>query len=133
MTLERIQPAGWPAPRGYANGMAGRGRILLVGGQIGWDAEGRFADGFVAQAAQALRNIVAVVAAAGGQPEHIGRLTWFVLDIAAYRDSLAALGPAYRDCLGRHYPAMSLVQVGALVEPEALLEIEATAIIPGFD
>jgi len=131
--LETIQPAGWPAPRGYANGMAGRGRVVLVGGQIGWDAEGHFAAGFVAQAAQALRNIVAVVAAAGGRPEHIGRLTWFVLDIGVYRESLTALGPAYRDCLGRHYPAMSLVQVSALVEPEALLEIEATAIVPGFD
>lgn len=87
----------------------------------------------MAQAAQALRNIVAVVAAAGGRPEHIGRLTLFVLDIGVYRASLAALGPAYRDCLGRHYPAMSLVQVGALVEAEALLEIEATAIVPGFD
>lgn len=133
MTLDIVQPAGWPAPRGYANGMAGRGRVVLVGGQIGWDEQGRFAAGFVAQAAQALRNIVAVVAAAGGRPEHIGRLTWFVLDIAEYRASLAALGPAYRDCLGRHYPAMSLVQVGALVEAEALLEIEATALIPDPD
>lgn len=126
-----LQPPGWPAPRGYANGMAGEGRVVLVGGQIGWDATGRFAEGFVAQAAQALRNIVAVVAVAGGRAEHIGRLTWFVLDIAEYRASLAALGPAYRDIMGRHYPAMSLVQVGALVERDALLEIEATAVVPG--
>jgi enamine deaminase RidA (YjgF/YER057c/UK114 family) len=128
--LTALNPPGWPVPRGYANGMAGRGRFVLVGGQIGWDAEGRFAEGFVAQAAQALRNILAVVREAGGGPEHLARLTWYVVDIAEYRASLQELGPAYRAVMGKHFPAMALVQVVALVEPAARLEIEATAILP---
>ena len=125
-----LQPPGWPKPRGYTNGMAGRGRTVLVGGQIGWDEQGRFPDGFVAQAQQALRNILAVLAEAGAGPQHIGRLTWYVVDMAEYRASLSELGPAYREVMGRHYPAMALVQVVALVEPEARVEIEATAIVP---
>ena len=130
MSLATLQPPGWPQPKGYANGMAGRGRTVLIGGQIGWDAEGRFAEGFIGQVEQALRNILAVLAEAGGGPEHIGRLAWYVTDLAEYRDSLRALGPAYRAVMGRHFPAMTLVQVLALVEPEARVEIEATAIIP---
>jgi len=128
--LTAIQPEGWPAPRGYSNGMAGHGRIVLVGGQIGWNAEGRFPDGFLAQVRQALANVVAVVRAAGGGPEHIGRLTWYVTDMAAYRAALKDLGPVYREAMGRHFPAMALVQVVSLVEPEAMVEIEATAILP---
>lgn len=128
--LTALQPPGWPAPRGYANGMVGRGRVVLVGGQIGWDAEGRFAQGFIAQTRQALSNILAVLREAGGGAEHIGRLTWYVVDIAEYRACLAELGPAYRAVMGKHFPAMALVQVVALVEPEARLEIEATALIP---
>nr|WP_242481809.1 RidA family protein [Paracraurococcus ruber] len=128
--MTRLQPPDWPAPKGYANGMLGRGRMVLVGGQVGWDAAGRFPAGFVAQTEQALRNILAVLAEAGAGPERIGRLTWYVTDIAEYRDSLAALGPVYRAVMGRHYPAMTLVQVAALVEPEARVEIEATAILP---
>ena len=128
--LTPIQPAGWPAPRGYANGMMGQGRILLVGGMVGWDAEQRFPTGFVDQVRLALENIMAVVRQAGGGPEHIGRLTWYVTDMAEYRASLAELGPAYRAAMGRNFPAMALVQVVALVEPEARVEIEATAIIP---
>ncbi|WP_439548109.1 RidA family protein [Falsiroseomonas sp.] len=128
--LTALHPPGWPAPRGYANGMAGRGRIVLVGGQIGWDTEGRFPPGFVPQVRQALENILAVVREAGGGPEHIGRLTWYVTDMAEYRASLAELGPAYRAVMGRNFPAMALVQVVALVEPAARVEIEATAIIP---
>ena len=130
MSLESLQPPGWPQPKGYANGMAGRGRTVLLGGQIGWDAEGRFAEGFIGQVEQALRNILAVLAEAGGGPEHIGRMTWYVTDMAEYRDSLRALGPVYRAVMGRHFPAMTLVQVVALVEPEARVEIEATALIP---
>jgi enamine deaminase RidA (YjgF/YER057c/UK114 family) len=130
MTLTRLQPPGWPQPRGYANGILGEGRLVVIGGQVGWDAEGRFADGFVAQARQALANIAAVLAEAGGSPEHIARLTWFVTDIAEYRAALAELGPAYRAVMGRHFPAMTLVEVGALVEEEARVEIEATAILP---
>jgi enamine deaminase RidA (YjgF/YER057c/UK114 family) len=128
--LIALQPAGWPAPRGYSNGMMGRGRLVLVGGQIGWDAEGRFAEGFVAQVRQALENILAVLREAGAGPEHVARLTWYVVDMAEYRDSLSALGPAYREVMGRNFPAMALVQVVALVEPAARVEIEATAILP---
>lgn len=128
--LTALQPEGWPTPRGYSNGMMGRGRIVLVGGQVGWDEQGRFPEGLVAQTRQALRNILAVLKEAGGGPEHIGRLTWYVVDMAEYRASLAALGPAYREVMGRHFPAMALVQVTALVEPEARIEIEATAILP---
>lgn len=130
MTLTTLQPPGWPTPKGYANGVLGQGRIVLVGGQVGSDAEGRLAPGFVAQMQQTLRNILAVLAEAGGGPEHVGRLTWYVLDMDEYRDNLRALGPAYRAVMGRHFPAMTLVQVGALVEPEARIEIEATAILP---
>jgi enamine deaminase RidA (YjgF/YER057c/UK114 family) len=130
MSLTPLHPPDWPPARGYANGMMGQGRIVLVGGQIGWDAEGRFAAGFIGQVQQALRNILAVLQEAGGGPEHIGRLTWYVTDIAAYRASLKELGPAYRAVMGKHFPAMALVQVVALVEPEAQVEIEATAILP---
>lgn len=130
MSLTPLQPPGWPAPRGYSNGMMGRGRVVLVGGQIGWDSEGRFPPGLVAQVRQALRNILAVLKEAGGGPEHIGRLTWYVTDMAEYRASLRDLGPVYREVMGRHFPAMALVQVVALVEPEARVEIEATALIP---
>ncbi|MFH5923646.1 RidA family protein [Roseomonas xinghualingensis] len=128
--LDILQPPGWPAPKGYANGMAGRGRVVLVGGQIGWDETGRFAEGFVAQTEQALRNILAVLAEAGGGPEHIGRLTWFVVDMDEYRSCLPDLGRAYRAVMGRNFPAMALIGVSALAEPKARLEIEATAIIP---
>ncbi len=128
--LTVVQPPGWPVPRGYSNGIAGSGRVVMVGGQIGWDQQGRFAEGFVAQVAQALRNVLAVVQAAGGEPEHIARLTWYVVDIEEYRGALPALGAVYRDTFGRWYPAMTLVQVTALVEREAQVEIEATAILP---
>lgn len=128
--LATLLPAGWPRPRGFAHGMAGTGRFVLVAGQIGWDAEGRFAEGFVAQTAQALRNIVAVLAEAGGRPEHVARLTWYVTDLALYRAATGALGPVWREVMGRHYPAMAVVGVTGLVEPGALVEIEATAIVP---
>ena len=128
--LTALHPEGWPAPRGYSNGMMGRGRVVLVGGQVGWDAEGRFPRGLAAQMRQALRNILAVLREAGGGPEHIGRLTWYVVDMEEYRASLPELGPAYREVMGRNFPAMALVQVVSLVEREARLEIEATAIIP---
>ena len=130
MSLTILQPPDWPTPKGYANGMAGRGRTVLVGGQIGWDTAGRIPPGFTEQVQQALRNILAVLAEAGGGPEHIARLTWYVTDMAEYRDSLRALGPAYRAVMGRHFPAMTLVQVTALVEAEARVEIEATALVP---
>jgi enamine deaminase RidA (YjgF/YER057c/UK114 family) len=130
VSLTTLQPPDWPTPKGYANGMAGRGRTVLIGGQIGWDMAGRIPNGFTEQVQQALRNILAVLAEAGGGPDHIGRLTWYVTDMAEYRASLRTLGPAYRAVMGRHFPAMTLVQVTALVEPEARVEIEATALIP---
>ncbi len=130
MTLTVLQPPGWPRPKGYANGMAGTGRVVVVAGQIGWDADGRFANGLPAQIGQALRNILAVLAEAGGGPEHIARLTWYVTDIPAYRASTAALAPVWREVMGRNFPAMAVVGVAALVERDALVEIEATAILP---
>lgn len=128
--LTVLQPPGWKAPRGYANGIAGRGRIVFTGGLIGWDENERFPDGFLPQVEQALRNVVAVVAEAGGEAHHVARLTWYVRSVAGYRASLADLGPVYRRVMGRHYPAMALVEVSDLVEPGALVEIEATAIVP---
>ncbi len=104
---------------------------MLFAGQVGWDAAGRFPEGFVDQTEAALRNMLAVLAEAGGGPEHIGRLAWYVTSMAEYREGLTSLGVAYRAVMGRHFPAMTLVQVVALAEPEARVEIEATAILPG--
>lgn len=126
-----ILPEGWPQPRGYANGMVAEGRVLVTGGLVGWDAEGVFAKGFIGQLRQTFLNIKAVVEAGGGRVEDIVRLTWYVTDIAAYRASLKELGPVYREAFGRHFPAMAVVAVAALVEPEALVEIEATAVVAG--
>jgi enamine deaminase RidA (YjgF/YER057c/UK114 family) len=128
--LSVLQPAGWPTPRGFAHGIAGRGRLVVVAGQVGADPQGRFAADFTSQVQQALRNILAVVAEAGGGPEHVARLTWYVTNLEEYRASMDGLGVAYRTVMGRHFPAMTLVEVTGLVEPEALVEIEATAILP---
>jgi len=129
-TLSRaILPEGWPVPRGYANGMVAEGRVLVTGGLVGWDEHGVFAEGFIAQLRRTFLNIRAVVEAGGGRIEDIVRMTWYVTDIEAYRDSLKELGPVYRDVFGRHFPAMAVVQVVALVEREAMVEIEATAVI----
>jgi enamine deaminase RidA (YjgF/YER057c/UK114 family) len=124
-----ILPEGWPVPRGYANGMVAEGRVLVTGGLVGWNAAGVFAAGFLPQLRQTLINIKAVVEAGDGRVEDIVRLTWYVTDIAAYRASLKEMGPVYRETMGRHFPAMAVVAVAALVEPEALVEIEATAVI----
>ena len=125
-----LQPSGWPMPKGYANGMAADGRIVVTGGVIGWDAEQRLADGFVAQVRQALGNIKAILESGGARPEHLVRLTWYVVDIEEYLANLKALGQAYREAFGTHYPAMALVQVVRLVEKAARVEIEATAVVP---
>jgi enamine deaminase RidA (YjgF/YER057c/UK114 family) len=125
-----LQPSGWPAPKGYANGMAADGRIVVTGGVIGWDASERLADGFVAQVRQALENIAAILAEGGARPEHLVRLTWYVVDMEEYLANLKALGQVYRDVFGAHYPAMALVQVLRLVEKAARVEIEATAVVP---
>ena len=127
---EVLQPPGWPKPQGYANGVKARGEMVFVGGMVGWDANGQFPDGFVAQTRQALENIVAVLAEGDAGPEHVVRMTWYVTDVVAYRTSLAALGEAYRDVMGRNFPTMTLIAVQALAEPDALVEIEATAVIP---
>ncbi|MBY0330412.1 MAG: RidA family protein [Acetobacteraceae bacterium] len=128
--LTPLQPPTWPQARGYAHGVAGTGRMVLVSGQVGSDVHDRFAPDFASQVQQALRNVLAVLAEAGGDASHIARLTWYVLDMEEYRASLGDLGLAYRAVMGRHFPAMTLVQVGGLVEPEARVEIEATAILP---
>ena len=126
-----LQPPGWAPPKGYANGVAARGTFVAIGGQIGWNADQRFeTDDFVAQARQALANIVAVLAQAGGRPEHIVRMTWYVVDRDEYARAQRGLGAAYREVIGRHYPAMTAVEVGALMEARAKVEIEATAIVP---
>ena len=129
--IEVLQPAGWAAPKGYANGIAAGGRLVFVGGQIGWNADQQFeTTEFVGQARQALANVVAVLAAAGGRPEHLVRMTWYVVDKREYLASARALGAAYREIIGRHFPAMTAVEVRALMEDAARVEIEATAVIP---
>lgn len=129
--MKLIQPEGWARPRGYANGVLAEGRLLAIGGQIGWTGRQIFeAHDFVGQFDQTLANIVAVVEAAGGAPEHVVRMTAYVTDLAVYRASLAALGPVWKRHFGRHYPAMALVGVTGLVEPEALVEIESWAVLP---
>ncbi|MFL5145285.1 MAG: RidA family protein [Microvirga sp.] len=125
-----LQPAGWPAPRGYANGMMADGRILVTGGVVGWDVAGNFPEGFVAQVRQTLLNIRAILAEGGAEPHHLVRLTWYVLDVEEYVASLRELGRAYREIVGAHYPAMAVVQVVRLVEKAARVEIEATAVVP---
>ena len=129
--MKTLQPPGWTPPKGYAHGVAARGTLVFVGGQIGWNAAQKFeSDDFVAQAKTALANVVAVLAEAGGRPEHIVRMTWYVVDKREYIASYRALGVAYRAAMGRHFPAMTAVEVKALIEDRARVEIEATAVIP---
>jgi enamine deaminase RidA (YjgF/YER057c/UK114 family) len=129
--MEILQPPGWARPRGYSNGVAASGRMVCVSGMIGWDGDGVFhTDDFAGQVRQALLNIVAVLAEAKAGPEHMVRMTWYVVDkdeyVAAYKD----IGVAYREIIGAHYPAMTAVQVAALVEDRARVEIEVTAVVP---
>jgi enamine deaminase RidA (YjgF/YER057c/UK114 family) len=125
-----LQPSGWPAPKGYANGIAADGRLVVTGGVIGWDPQGHLPAGFVAQVRQTLSNISAILAEGGARPEHLVRLTWYVVDMEEYLSNLKTLGQIYRDIFGAHYPAMALVQVVRLVEKVARVEIEATAVVP---
>jgi enamine deaminase RidA (YjgF/YER057c/UK114 family) len=128
--LQILQPSGWPMPRGYANGIAADGRLVVTGGVIGWDVQGHLPAEFIAQVRQALSNISAILAEGGAGPEHLVRLTWYVVDMDEYLASLKALGQIYREIFGAHYPAMALVQVVRLVEKAAKVEIEATAVVP---
>jgi enamine deaminase RidA (YjgF/YER057c/UK114 family) len=131
VTHKILQPKGWPRPRGYANGVSARGRQIHVAGQIGWNDRGTLAGAdFVSQARQALVNIMTILGEDGARPEHLVRLTWFVIDRQAYLDAAKPLGEAYRDVFGTHFPAMSAFEVSALMEPGAVVEIEATAVVP---
>ena len=126
-----LQPEGWVRPRGYSNGVLAEGRVVFIAGQVGWDPEERMtAQDIVGQARQALANIVAILREGGGKPEHITRMTWFVTDAREYSAVQRELGAAYVEVIGNHYPAMTLVQVAALLEEGAKVEIEATAVIP---
>ena len=126
-----LQPAGWATPKGYANGVAARGTMIFTGGQIGWNAQQQFeSDDFIAQTRQTLLNVRAVLEAGGAGPEHLVRLTWYVVDRNEYNARLKELGVVYREVLGKHFPAMACVQVAGLMEERAKIEIEATAVIP---
>ena len=126
-----LQPDGWAKPIGYANGVEARGRTVFVGGQIGWNAQCQFeTDDFVEQVSQTLKNVVAVLNEAGAKPQHITSMTWYFTDKKEYTENLKGLGQAYREVIGRHFPAMAAVQVVALVEDRAKIEIQATAVIP---
>jgi enamine deaminase RidA (YjgF/YER057c/UK114 family) len=129
--MQILQPPGWARPRGYSNGIAARGQLIFVAGQIGWDDQCRFqTDDLAGQVKQALENVVAVLAQAGARPEHIVRMTWYMIDKREYLQASRAIGEAYRSIIGSHYPAMTAVQVSALIEDRAKVEIEATAVIP---
>jgi enamine deaminase RidA (YjgF/YER057c/UK114 family) len=128
--VQVLQPSGWPAPKGYANGMAADGRLVVTGGVIGWNSQGHLPADFVGQVHQTLSNISAILAEGGARPEHLVRLTWYVVDMEEYLANLKTLGRIYRSLFGAHYPAMALVQVVRLVEEAARVEIEATAVVP---
>ena len=129
--MQILQPPGWAKPKGFANGIAASGKLVFIAGQIGWTGEGKWvARDFAGQFKQTLQNIVEVLAQAGGKPQHIVRLTWYVIDKQEYLSSLKDVGVAYRAVMGGHFPTMAVVQVGGLIEPEAKLEIEATAVLP---
>ena len=129
--LRPVNPPGWARPKGYSNGVVGRGTLVFVAGQVGWNGQEQLeSDDFIAQIRQALHNTIAVLAAAGAGPEHVARMTWYVLDKKEYVARLAEVGAAYRDIMGRSFPAMTLVEVSALVADRAKIEIESTAVIP---
>ena len=129
--MQILQPPGWAKPRGFSNGIVAEGKQIFIAGQIGWTGEAKWeARDFAGQFRQALLNIITVLKEAKGKPEHIVRLTWYVIDRQEYLNSLKAVGEAYRELMGKHYPTMAVVQVSGLIEPEARLEIEATAVIP---
>jgi enamine deaminase RidA (YjgF/YER057c/UK114 family) len=129
--MQILQPPGWARPKGFSNGIVAKGKLVFIAGQVGWTAQGKWeATDFAGQFRQALANILEVLAEAGGEPHHLVRLTWYVIDKQEYLGALPGVGKAYRELMGRHFPTMAVVQVGGLVENEARLEIEATAVIP---
>jgi len=129
--LQVLQPADWERPKGYSNGILARGRQVFVAGQVGWDSTGRFrSERMSDQVRQALENIVTILAEAGARPEHVVRLSWFITSSAEYHGQLPDIGVAYRSVMGKHFPAMTVVQVAALIEAGAKVEIEATAVLP---
>jgi len=129
--MDILQPPDWPRPKGYANGIRAKGELIFVGGQIGWDENERFEHrDFAGQARQALANTLTVLTEAGAGPEHIVRMTWYITNRQEYLQSRRELGEAYRALMGDHYPAMAMVEVAALMEPEARVEIETTAVLP---
>jgi len=129
--MKALLPPGWPRPKGYSNAISARGRIIVTAGLVGWDAQERFvAADLAGQFRQILENLRLVLAEDGAGPEHIVRMTWYVTDVAEYRASLREIGSAWRELIGKHFPAMAVVQVGALVEPQAKIEIETMAIVP---
>ncbi|WP_374412613.1 RidA family protein [Hydrogenophaga sp.] len=129
--MQFLQPPGWAAPKGYANGIAARGTLVFVGGQIGWNGEQQFeSDDFIAQTKQALENVHAVLACAGAAPEHMVRMTWYITDRDEYNARLRELGGVYREVMGKCFPAMTCVEVSRLVEARAKVEIEVTAVLP---
>ena len=131
MTTKILQPDGWVRPKGYANGVAARGQLVFVAGQIGWDGQERIvSDDLIDQVRQALHNTVAVLAAAGARPEHIVRMTWYLVDKREYLKRAREFGVVYRELIGRHYPAMAMVEVSALMEDRAKVEVETTAVVP---
>jgi enamine deaminase RidA (YjgF/YER057c/UK114 family) len=126
-----LQPDGWRRPRGYANGIVASGRLVFISGQIGWDGQCRFhTSDFMAQARQALQNILTILAEVDGRPEHITRLTWYIVDKREYLACGKDLGPVYQELMGNHYPVMTVVEVAGLLEEQARVEIEATAVVP---
>jgi len=127
--VRALEPPGWPRARGYAHGIEASGRLVFTAGQIGWDPSGSFAPDFAGQVRQALENVVAVLAEAGAGPEHVVRLTWYVTSREEYLGAQKEIGAAYRDVMGRHFPAMAVVIVAGLVEAQAKVEIEATAVV----
>ncbi len=129
--MKALLPPGWPRPKGYANGISAKGRLIFTAGVVGWDEEERFvSESMAGQFRQVLRNTLAVLAEDGAGPEHIARMTWYVTDAEEYVRSLAEIGDAYRELIGKHYPAMAVVEVSRLVEPQARIEIETIAMVP---
>jgi len=127
--MKQLLPRGWPRPSGYSNGIQVEGSQVFVAGMVGWDEKGEFPDDFTGQLKQTLKNTLAVLAEAGAGPEHVVRMTWYVTDLDAYRESLTEIGSAYREVMGKNFPVMAVVGVAGLVEPDALLEIESTAVL----